>query len=155
MVSVDKELSKRFAKLCEAEPQECFSNSLKALIIASGQMADVKYCEGYASTSAIYGIPIDHAWLEATIDGQSVIIDVTWCNKSETLVYEPLMKIAEKDIFKLYRRRKSIKMPLMWNYRKELGKKNVIVRLTNDGFFDMLRRFSESIDSESQTQLQQ
>lgn len=144
---VDFELSKKYAEISEARPKECYSNSMRALAVVSEDIPGAKYCEGYASTSSLGGIPISHGWLEVDLHGEQTIIDVTWCQKEDVLVYEPIVKLTYSEIWKLFGRRKNLKTPVMDFYTKELIEKFNFKRMTSPDFIAMITRFHEEFNA--------
>ncbi len=148
--TLDLELSRRFAKTVGAKPRECYSNALMVFAMAKIQATELFYCEGYAASSELM-IPIQHGWVEMTVDGHSVIVDPTWCNKNETIVYHPLVRLVQDDIDKLFRRRKNLKMPVMDFYRDELIERNKMTRMTQHQFMDMLDDFNRELNEATKT----
>lgn len=149
---LDFETSKQYAELVGAKPRECYSNGIMVLVAAANDVgkANVVYCEGYAASSDL-GIPIQHGWVEITIDGKTKIVDPTWYSKNETIVYKSLLRLTVDDIDGLFKRRKSIKTPVTDFYTQHLVDKGLLKRSTANEFIEMLNDFHRELNEVTKT----
>lgn len=147
MIQLDSLLSRLLADRVDAQKQECYSNSIKAMFAVEPNVKSVVYCEGYATAKSLHSIPLEHGWLEVTIDDVTRIVDVTWFDKNETIAYEPLLKLTVDEANQLFKRRKSIVTPLSWYHREKLEKMGKDMRITTKQFMELVERLIEAVNA--------
>jgi hypothetical protein len=101
-------LSKRVAKIVNAQPKECWKNAFFSLMEVS-ELARGQYVEGWITPITI-PIAIEHAWIE--LDGQ--IIDPTPKSWTVQFAYFPGLRLSKDKLMQAVG--DDGRLPIVWRY---------------------------------------